>query len=61
MKSYLSCIAQEFMEILGMVEALDEKGVDGNVFCRSQETFDILTSYLDNDDEGEGTSCCAAG
>ena len=65
-KSYLSCSAQEFTEILGMVEALDEKRcfratVDGNVFCRSQETFDVLTSYLDSDDEGEGTSCCAAG
>ena len=27
MKSYLSCIAQKFREILGVVEALDEKGV----------------------------------
>ena len=26
MKSYLSCIAQEYTEILGAVEALDEKG-----------------------------------
>ena len=27
MKSYLSCVAQEFTEILEKVEALDEKGV----------------------------------